>query len=232
MAELYVFPYQWILDSISRESACNILSSVDYEKYNRYRFIEDKDRFLAARVFLFAWFKKADLIQDTFLSLDYSPLGKPSIDAQINCNWSHSGEMIALYVDYEECGIDVEWIHEQTHLDYSSLCTPLEKKWLEKQSLHSGETEIKWFYSLWTAKESVLKAKGLGLSEDPRYTEIKHEENHPNKWKCGTNECLYGTSNFLKYNDKYYAFSWCSPQIKTLKPIIDMYTVKNFSIYI
>lgn len=232
MAELYVFPYQWILESVTRESALQILSPDDYEKYTRFRFIEDKNRFLAARVFLFAWCKKEGMVSDTFLSLDYSPLGKPSLNTEIEFNWSHSGELIALYIGDEVCGIDVEWIHEHAHLDYASLCSPLEKAWLEEQSLRSGVPEKEWFFSLWTAKESVLKAQGLGLSKDPRHTEIKHEDKNPAKWICGRNKLMYGTSNFLSHNGQNYYLSWCSAQKQTLKPIFDMYLTKQFSIYI
>jgi phosphopantetheinyl transferase len=94
--------------------------------------------------------------------LHYGENGKPALKDQSLCfNLSHSGNYVALAVAENEVGVDIEKVAPY-HRAVPARCFQAdEQEWLERQ----GTDEA--FYYLWTAKESVMKALGQGLSLSP-----------------------------------------------------------------
>jgi len=215
MIHVFILPYEWVLEHLSRNRIQVILSDSDTSKAGRFIHQADHDRYIAARLFLFGLLKQKKLINSETLDLSYNTNGKPYLSGkEIQFNWSHSGKMIALIISNMDCGIDIELDTGKELYDYQSLCTELELNWLNEKHRGTGISELIYFMDLWTAKESVLKAKGTGLSTDPRVIEIRHEKNDDDRWACYHETTYYGSTKPIVWKDQKYTLSFCSP-IKT-----------------
>ena len=135
--------------------------SVDLQKkILRYRRWQDAQASLIGRMLLFKGIEKFDKNYREE-DLKYTKYKKPYfLDEQLKFNISHSGELVVCIIsDSSEVGIDVELMNGIHIENFKSQMTNSE--WnniiLSNNKLHS-------FYAYWTAKESVLKAHGMGLS--------------------------------------------------------------------
>lgn len=133
---------------------------------------------------------------NTPVELDYDAKGKPHLyingydsrqGGEINFSLSHSGDYVACIISDFPCGVDIEKHSDKR--DYEKvakrICTDK-----EFQSIHCSDD----FYSLWTLKECVLKAVGLGLSLDMRKVEFEKIINGDEiKYSATVNgKCYYG----------------------------------------
>ena len=98
------------------------------------------------------------------ITLDSLPEGKPYIpEYEIFCSISHSGNSVAVaFSTYSEIGIDVE-IHRERRFD------KLVKNYFHPEELKifnalNEPDKLDWFYTHWTIKEAMAKAKGEGIS--------------------------------------------------------------------
>ena len=102
-------------------------------------------------------------IDNEFIQYGYEPWGKPFLLGLrwIHFNISHSNDWVVCAIGTEEIGIDVEYVR---NIDIRIADKFYSKE--EKEYLYSfnGESKIGAFYSLWTKKESFIKAIGKGLS--------------------------------------------------------------------
>ncbi len=97
--------------------------------------------------------------------LVYGAYGKPFAPGYPDFNLSHSGEYCVLGIGQGEIGIDIEHV-DSAHLNIApEVFTTAELSWMNKNPLER-------FYMLWTWKESVMKATGLGLSLAPASFEV------------------------------------------------------------
>ena len=100
-----------------------------------------------------------------YIEFIHNEYGKPFLkNSNIYFNMSHSHNMVSYIVALNyRVGIDIE-LHD-SKLDVQELAslvlTLRESKYLS--SLNSQE-KLKFFYHLWTKKESLIKANGQGLS--------------------------------------------------------------------
>jgi 4'-phosphopantetheinyl transferase len=102
------------------------------------------------------------------LPLQLSPFGKPSLSS--SSNWpvkfslSYSqGWIVHAFSDRLEIGVDLECINPN-HMTWQLVQDMLTK---DEQVIVAGLSEAKRatkFFELWTAKESVLKAAGVGFN--------------------------------------------------------------------
>jgi phosphopantetheinyl transferase len=102
------------------------------------------------------------------VEISRSPLGKPYVaGAGIEFSVSHTDGCAVVAVSRRVVGIDVE--AEAPLPDLESLA---------RASLASGEARVmatmppaerqRWYYRCWVRKEALLKARGRGLTVDPR----------------------------------------------------------------
>ena len=92
----------------------------------------------------------------------YGPLGKPYLcvgDVQFSI--SHSGPVALCAAAEQELGADVQQPAHWNERLVSRVCTAQEEAWLWAQS----QPELA-FFRLWTRKESLVKACGLGIGCD------------------------------------------------------------------
>ncbi|MBQ8507156.1 MAG: 4'-phosphopantetheinyl transferase superfamily protein [Clostridia bacterium] len=139
----------------------------------RYLKVEDRARCLAAGLML-----RTVLGRDRTALVQRSHLGKPYLPGGICFNLSHSGSKVVLAVDEAEVGIDIEQITPWSTAVARQVFTADEQKWLLRQSTDAA------FYRLWTGKEAIMKALGLGFQLPPESFEILPDSIGPNP-VCG-----------------------------------------------
>jgi phosphopantetheinyl transferase len=233
MTQVFVLPYEWVVQSVSPDRVVEILPENELMKANRFIHKADRDRFLAARLFLFGLLKQQGLLKSNELKLDYNDFGKPCLkEVEIEFNWSHSGDMIAIILGMDQCGIDIELHSGKELYDYRSLCTERELQIISQRSQQTGIPEHEQFLDFWTAKESVLKAKGTGLSTDPRLIEIIFRHFDENSWICKYERIVYGRTEAINWRDKKYSIAWCTPINNLIYPIKEFDMIDEILIYI
>ncbi len=142
------------------ESVKGYLTREELGKAERFKFREDQWRSITARgVLRLLLSKYLDKIE--FGASEY---GKPFLrgDSGVEFNVAHSGDFaIVAIARGREIGVDIERI--QPEIEVESVAERYffheERTWLLSQP-----SRLESFYRLWTAKESVIKAAGLGLS--------------------------------------------------------------------
>lgn len=136
-------------------SLCKIFPGFEQYDQERKQLISLLGHLLCERVFL--ELKVPQRVLDT---LHRNEFGKWQFqDASIHFNISHSHDKVIVVVsDTGPVGIDIEWIRPIHVPDYKDCFTPSE--W--NKILNTNSTE-ETFFNFWTKKESLLKAKGVGL---------------------------------------------------------------------
>lgn len=132
------------------------------ERSRVYKHEIDRLRSVAVEYLLNETLKDFDSKIETPVTLSYDINGKPHLylDREIFVSLTHSGKYVGCMVSDKPCGIDIE-IHKNR--DYGKIA----KRICTESELSSIKNEED-FFDLWTAKESILKATGAGLSLDMR----------------------------------------------------------------
>ena len=96
----------------------------------------------------------------------YGEYGKPYVPGRPAFSISHSGAWCILATgEGPVIGADLEEIHEK-HIEIApDVYTGAELRWMQ-------EDPAERFFRLWTWKESVMKATGLGMNLEPRSFEV------------------------------------------------------------
>ena len=138
------------------------------ERIHAYIQAADKARALVAGLLLRQFCGVTDDSQ-----LAYGKNGKPYLKDKggssaggIYFNLSHSGDYVVLAVADNEVGVDIEKVTPYSDAVAARCFTQRELEYL--QSKRTNEA----FYRLWTAKESVMKASGLGFSLPPETFDV------------------------------------------------------------
>lgn len=101
-------------------------------------------------------------------------LGKPYLPDGPCFSLSHSGDKVVLLVDEHDAGVDIEQIAPYSEAVARRVFTLREQVWLQNQQNNEA------FYKLWTGKESIMKALGLGFQLPPESFEILPDQSGPN----------------------------------------------------
>ena len=175
--ELYICDIR----NLSDLKGINKLDKERRSRLYRYRRNEDRMRCLCAGLMLLHV-----LGVENAAAITASDTEKPVIDVGPWFNLSHSGNYVILAVDGSEVGADIEQVETYPKKVAEKVFMPSEQKWLLKQ----GNDEA--FYRLWTGKEAVMKALGLGFRLPPESFEI----NPDSQEAC----CVCGRSWYLDWN--------------------------------
>lgn len=141
-----------------------LLSADEHQRANRYHHQKDKQRFIIARAtlrILLGRYLKADAKQIIF---EVGHNKKPYVKENNNLHYnvSHSGNYILIALSNSELGVDVEQpdpdmnYEEIMHVSYSKP---------EANHVKASADPLQVFYTLWTRKESLLKATGKGIDD-------------------------------------------------------------------
>jgi len=136
-------------------SGIELVTAARQKRIERYMRAEDKARCLTAGLLL----RRVCGVTDDS-QLYYGGQGKPYLkDGGPFFSIAHSGDYVVLATAEREVGVDIEKVTEYSEAVEARCFTAEEQKWL------NGDPER--FYRIWTAKESVMKATGLGFSLAP-----------------------------------------------------------------
>lgn len=116
------------------------------------------------------------------LVFNVSETGKPALAGPcrgIRCNWSHAGDWVAVaWAEGVDVGIDLEVVR----WDFPAMevaghfFTPAERSALGRAT---GKARQRLFFQLWTAKEALMKAVGLGVGLPPEAIDCEMESDGP-----------------------------------------------------
>ena len=144
--------YYCKIDELRDLAGVHLLPEERRRKMERYRREDDKARCLIAGLLLRMVFGEESFrIKNTEKGKLYLPNG-------LRFNLSHSGDYVILGVSDHELGVDIEKVKKVNDLMVHRSFTEEECQWLYEQC------DSEAFYQLWTAKESIMKATGLGFS--------------------------------------------------------------------
>lgn len=165
--EIHIWTLDLTLSPLCEQERISWLSKDERKRAERFRFLDNKQQFIAARSGLRQILSLYLPVSKEEITFTYNQYKKPSLlhpsQSHIQFNLAHSGfkAVYAITLDHE-VGIDIEKINlvyndaiaerffsNQEKIDLSRL-TPEERR--------TG------FYQLWSRKEALLKAIGKGLA--------------------------------------------------------------------
>lgn len=165
-----IYLYTISLNS-SRQNVLNLvtsLSSQEKDQANTYHTKKLSEDYIISHSMLrhvLSHYTKTHPRDIAFLIGEY---GKPYLknnQHSIEFNMSHSKDVLCIVVTKdEELGVDIEFKDSSINVEelQNFVFHTQETKYMN--SLKSNEQKIYFFYNLWTLKESMVKAIGLGLS--------------------------------------------------------------------
>lgn len=132
------------------------------EKARKYQFRKDAVLSLCGEMLIRYGYSKHFGIGSpiTFRENDYGKLYVQEAD-NFYFNLSHSGHYVICAVAKEEVGVDIEEIRQDLELEISRFFHPKEYHIIMQAG---DEQQIPLFFRYWTAKESYIKYRGMGLS--------------------------------------------------------------------
>lgn len=167
----------WLVSTDLREADCRqflpLLKQDEKERANRFRFERDRVRSIVTRACLRLLLSSFVSCAAADIRLVCNRYGKPKIAepswaAATHFNVSHSGDFAAIAITRTgPIGVDIEQVKPDL-VSKQLAGTVLDESEISWLAQHSPEQRNGAFYRLWTIKESVLKAVGLGFSLDPR----------------------------------------------------------------
>jgi 4'-phosphopantetheinyl transferase len=150
------------------DAALATLSTDERERASRFVFEADRQRFVAAHLLARQALSSAAAVDPVAWRFVAGPAGKPRLADEfaplnLSFNLSHAKGIVACAVSGTEIGVDVEPIDRRVRpLEIASrFFSPPEVAWLRASD---DEVRQERFFSLWTLKESYIKAMGVGLS--------------------------------------------------------------------
>jgi 4'-phosphopantetheinyl transferase len=158
------------LDDIAAADAfVALLSAREHDRAMRFRFVEDRTRFILRRAMLRQILGAYLSVDPARIELTSGPYGKPAIDTtqhrtslQFSASHSHGRALVAV-VAGSAIGVDIEVVRLQP--DANSL---LQQFGTERERATyreaSDERRPEVFAIWWTRKEAFLKATGTGLA--------------------------------------------------------------------
>lgn len=156
------------------------LSPDEQDRVGLLRFDYHRCRAIASRGILRSILGRYLKCDPKVIKFQYGTHGKPRVHASslsnLEFNLSHSEDLIICAIALQPIGIDVEFFREMTHRDQLIKRYFSVKEQAMLNSL-SAEVQHQAFFYYWTAKEAMLKAAGLGIS-DLKNVELNLANNH------------------------------------------------------
>ena len=153
------------LDTGAIDAAGPVLSAEELQRRDRLRMPHLRRRFDACRTLLRRLIGRYLNCPARTVSFSYGAQGKPAVPG-LEFNLSHSGDRMAVAFAREApLGLDIEEIAPRLHArDIADrYFTPEERALL---ATPNDTLFRRRFFQLWTAKEAVMKATGLGFALD------------------------------------------------------------------
>lgn len=158
----------WIASLLTDIDYFNLLSTDEKMKASRFKNVKEQKIFITSHGILRGLLSGYVDINPYKVHISRNKYGKPLLHSEkkelrLRFNLTHS-ESLACYIFSwkHEVGIDVEYIDNS--FDWTQVANQYFTS-AELRKLNSTTTELQRneFYRLWTRKEALLKAKGIGL---------------------------------------------------------------------
>ncbi len=178
--------YIWLIEIDGQPSDVNslekLLSREEMDRSTRYRFEQDRLRFVIRRGILRQLLSRYTEIKPSDIEYSINPHGKPSLlHHQLLFSVSHSQDRIAYALSKDqEIGVDIEQVRPMPDL------AQLAKTWFsleECAKLFSVDPsqQLESFYHIWTQKEAFIKAIGEGLTYPLMDFSVAADPHHPGR---------------------------------------------------
>ena len=147
----------------------DVLSDEERRRAERSRFEDDQRRSIVARGTLRMLLGRRLGLDPRRLEFVEGAQGKPALrGGGLEFNVSHSGDRVAIAIaNGSPVGIDIE-VEQPRMTDLVVLArryfSPGEAREVERGAAVDAEAAMRLFFTIWTAKEAVIKAVGGGLS--------------------------------------------------------------------
>ncbi|MGB3294995.1 MAG: 4'-phosphopantetheinyl transferase superfamily protein, partial [Phormidesmis sp.] len=166
------------------ERYCTCLSEDEKSRANRFRFEEDKRRFVVSRGVLRHLLGRQFSQPAQAVQFCYGKYGKPFVgqfgeaadksqaDCDFHFNLSHSGELALCVLGYQRVGVDIEKVKPIKRLEGMMARCLSDSELAEMKAEGTGDRS-RSFLERWTCKEAYLKAIGLGLTQSMQAVEVQ-----------------------------------------------------------
>lgn len=145
------------------ESFRQMISKDKLERIDRFKHSCDYKRSLLADVISRKMTESETGIPSKQLDISVDEFGKPFVKNAENIffNVSHAGDYVACIISDKPCGIDIEEVNGQAHIDIA-------KRFFNEEEYNylltlPEENQSSAFFELWTAKEAYTKYLGKGI---------------------------------------------------------------------
>ena len=102
--------------------------------------------------------KKSGLNHLSLQDIKKYKYGKPYISGFYHYNISHAGDYVVLVYSDNSVGVDIEQIQKTDISHFQKVLSSDENQWIKDTG------SMRRFYHVWTRKEAVVKAHGIGLN--------------------------------------------------------------------
>jgi 4'-phosphopantetheinyl transferase len=144
------------------DALANLLTIPERARAGRYRFADDRRRSIVARAATRRFLGRYLDAAPATLIIDEEEFGKPVLRGrEIEFNASHSGDLVALALAKETAvGVDVE---RRRPLNDTVALARRYFSAVEVSIVETAADHGHAFFSIWTAKEAIVKASGKGI---------------------------------------------------------------------
>ncbi len=144
-----------------------LLNAEEIARADRFYFAPDRETFIVAHALTRSLLSCFACVPPEAWCFVAGPHGRPALDPAfgtlgLHFNLSHTTGLVACAVARHEVGVDVESIERRAASNgiAERFFTPAEVSLLDA---HPPEQQREAFFRLWTMKEAVMKAMGLGF---------------------------------------------------------------------
>lgn len=165
--DLSVIEIVFVRCTMSRELQAHLaarLRGAERRRAERFRREDDRARFVVGRALLREVLARRLGRSREDVELAVLPTGRPILaGGGAAFSLAHSGDVVGVAAADEEIGLDIEAIVDRdTGPVARALFTAAERAWIA-----AAPDPRRAFAEVWTARETVLKARGLGLAGMP-----------------------------------------------------------------
>ena len=155
----------------------DMLDPVELDRVKRFRFAIDRERFILGHGLLRSLLGKYLKRDGSLVRMARGPFGKPYLERkELRFNLSDTKDAVLIaFASKLEIGADIETMTRD--VDHRAVSehyfTQPEVRSIEK----AGDDSKRRFLELWTRKEAVLKASGVGIMDDLRALRVDAPRN-------------------------------------------------------
>lgn len=178
----------WLVAVHPASHLFRLLSTEERGVAARFKFRHDQERYIRAHGILRQILAGYTGVDPAYLSFNKTKYGKPVLDhvkveETVHFNMTYSRRLICYIISkHSEVGIDVEYLSQD--FDWGGIATTyFSPQELDRLENTTKKEQVSLFFKLWTAKEALLKCKGIGLNG---VRDIHPEASDLGRYQCYT----------------------------------------------